>query len=52
MMLRDLHPSVRQDGWRAVIGVVGDLGANAVKWGDPPWPAELGRALKECVSTK
>lgn len=48
MMLRELHPAVQaKESWRAVVGVIGDLGTNTVKWGISPWPSELGVALKE-----
>ncbi|KAK4685760.1 single-stranded-DNA-specific exonuclease, partial [Tremellales sp. Uapishka_1] len=47
MMLRELHPSViEQESWRAIVGVVGDLGTTVAKWGVPPWPSELGDVTK------
>jgi len=51
MMLRDLHPKVRtEESWRAVVGVIGDLGTSVAKWGTAPWPSELGRVTKELGS--
>ena len=48
MLLRDLHPAVRtSEAWRAIVGVVGDLGPREAKWGTPPWPAELAAVNKE-----
>ncbi|KAI5121861.1 hypothetical protein M0805_001069 [Coniferiporia weirii] len=54
-----LHASVREEcAVPALLGVFGDLGPSAVKWGEEPWPAHLGdvvkrvtkRALSEAVS--
>jgi hypothetical protein len=48
VLLRDLHPAVRtEEAWRAIVGVVGDLGPREAKWGTAPWPAELGQVNKE-----
>ncbi|CAD6575066.1 MAG: hypothetical protein TREMPRED_001293 [Tremellales sp. Tagirdzhanova-0007] len=47
MLLRDLHPKVRiEESWRAVVGVIGDLGPAEAKWGSAPWPSDLGEVLK------
>ncbi|KAK8845538.1 hypothetical protein IAR55_006253 [Kwoniella newhampshirensis] len=46
-LVRDLHPKVQQDdSWRAVVGVIGDLGTSVAKWGTPPWPSDLGNVTK------
>ncbi|KAI9635701.1 uncharacterized protein MKK02DRAFT_24910 [Dioszegia hungarica] len=46
-LVRDLHPRIRpEEGWRALVGVFGDLGPSEAKWGKAPWPAELGDMLK------
>ncbi|KAL7420743.1 hypothetical protein Q5752_004695 [Cryptotrichosporon argae] len=47
MLLRPLHPVVQKEGWRVVVGVIGDLGPGEAKWGTPPWPAELGVVTKQ-----
>lgn len=47
-----LHESVRDDcAIPALLGVFGDLGSTAVKWGEGPWPAHLGDVMKR-VSKK
>ncbi|ORX34770.1 hypothetical protein BD324DRAFT_634900 [Kockovaella imperatae] len=51
LLLRDLAPSfVKSEGWRALVGLIGDLGPNAAEWGQPPWPTELGRLSKRLGS--
>ncbi|WWD22490.1 hypothetical protein CI109_106983 [Kwoniella shandongensis] len=46
-LVRELHPSVQyEESWRAVVGVIGDLGTSVAKWGVAPWPAELGIVTK------
>lgn len=46
-LCRDLHEKVTEKtDWLAIMGCFGDLGATAVKWGDGPWPAELGESVK------
>ncbi|WVR03621.1 hypothetical protein IAU60_000614 [Kwoniella sp. DSM 27419] len=51
MLLRDLHPAVHnEEAWRAVVGVIGDLGTTVPKWGTAPWPSELGAAFKRLGS--
>ncbi|ORY34226.1 DHH phosphoesterase [Naematelia encephala] len=48
VLLRRLWPDLdRVEGWRAIVGVVGDLGTTVAKWGRPPWPAELQEVVKQ-----
>ncbi|WVF66062.1 hypothetical protein IAT40_000800 [Kwoniella sp. CBS 6097] len=51
MFLRDLHPKVyEEEAWRAVVGVIGDLGTSVPKWGTAPWPSELGGVFRKLGS--
>ncbi|WRT63865.1 uncharacterized protein IL334_000790 [Kwoniella shivajii] len=51
LLLRDLHPKVHEEeAWRAVVGVIGDLGTSVPKWGTGPWPSELGSVFKKLGS--
>ncbi|WWD09001.1 hypothetical protein V865_007116 [Kwoniella europaea PYCC6329] len=51
LLLRDLHEKVHEEeAWRAVVGVIGDLGTTVPKWGTAPWPSELGTVFKRLGS--
>lgn len=42
-----LHKTIRDDcAVPALLGVFGDLGPTAVKWGEGPWPAHLGNVVR------
>ncbi|WWC85785.1 uncharacterized protein L201_000652 [Kwoniella dendrophila CBS 6074] len=51
LLVRDLHEKVHEEeAWRAVVGVIGDLGTSVPKWGIAPWPSELGTTFKRLGS--